>query len=132
MASKPVISTKKHEGRGWKFWHPIPCYPQSNFNHPPNLNQIKPRNFNGGLRRFLLSASTSTVEQAGIQTWPRKELVVFRPVLVTFIRLIYALQAHDLILAGLASLLIIAACKKLFRIPCVFLFWVKKIKSISK
>lgn len=46
--------------------------------------------------------------------------------------LIYALQAHDLIDVGLASLLIIAACKKLLRIPRVFLFWVKKIKSISK
>lgn len=56
----------------------------------------------------------------------------FRPVLVTFIGLIYALQAHDLIHVGLASLLIIAACKKLLRIPRVFLFWVKKIKSISE
>lgn len=56
----------------------------------------------------------------------------FRPVWVTFIGLIYALQTHDLIHVGLASLLIIAACKKLLRIPCVFLFWVKKIKSISK
>lgn len=46
--------------------------------------------------------------------------------------LIYALQAHDLIHVGLASFLIIAACKKLLRIPRVFLFWVKKIKSISK
>lgn len=56
----------------------------------------------------------------------------FHPVLVTFIGLIYALQAHDLIHVGLASLLIIAACKKLLRIPRVFSFWVKKIKSISK
>lgn len=54
------------------------------------------------------------------------------PVLVTFMGLIYTLQAHDLIHVGLASLLIIAACKKLLRIPRVFLFWVKKIKSISK
>lgn len=42
------------------------------------------------------------------------------------------LRAHDLIHVGLASLVIIAACKKLLRIPHIFLFWVKKIKSISK
>lgn len=46
----------------------------------------------------------------------------FRPVLVTFRGLTYALQAHDLKCVGLASLLIIAACKKLLRIPGVFFF----------
>lgn len=55
------------------------------------------------------------------------------PVWVTFRGFICALQAHDLMHIGLASLLLTAACEKILRVPPTFShFWVKKIQSISK
>lgn len=77
-----------------------------------------------------IQPNTSNRQEFGLG--PGNECWWFCPVLVTFSAFIYVLQAHDLIHVGLASLLIIAACKKLLRIPRVFSFWVKKIKSISK
>lgn len=77
-----------------------------------------------------IQPNTSSRQEFGLG--PGNECWWFCPVLVTFSAFIYVLQAHDLIHVGLASLLIIAACKKLLRIPCVFSFWVKKIKSITK
>ena len=107
---------------------PISLYPKNIFG-----TQIKSRSFNRGLRNPLsVSTWIKHVKQAGIWLGRGEENWWFSPCFGDLQGLIYALQTHDLIHVGLASLLIIAACKKLLRIPRVFLFWVKKIKSISK